>query len=427
MDDNATNEALAAMGTSVANVDAYESSVIREATLKTAPTLSGVGFPDLSSLGPYFDHRKNKIVGSADTPHVQTLLSRTRTELAGIEPESHRSLVLQMKEQVLLTYLQKISGLPPEPGQQNQFPARIKKKAKILKDDGRVARSVTSASATASFGKQALLERKKERGKRRTTMMQLKQHQQSQVVNEDDEELKEMLRQRRKERQERRRRRAEQWAEDEEEVEKYDDEELTFDDDDSADKIQKDAVKNEESVRQEAAYSDLTCPICKDVLTVNAGSTQEESDTFLAQHVEACQQGGRRTRRGGQSGASYDDITTRQALAAKRQTEREKKESQKLRPQSRSVKPAVDDMQIADYEDRVDDWIESGLERMKHMEERDETEVPPGAVTYDGGLVIPAWMNNRLFPYQRTGLRWMWELHMQEAGGVVGDGKCGAN
>jgi DNA excision repair protein ERCC-6 len=84
-------------------------------------------------------------------------------------------------------------------------------------------------------------------------------------------------------------------------------------------------------------------------------------------------------------------------------------------------------MQIADYEDRVDDWIESGLERMKHMEERDETEVPPGAVTYDGGLVIPAWMNNRLFPYQRTGLRWMWELHMQEAGGVVGDGKCGAN
>ena len=87
----------------------------------------------------------------------------------------------------------------------------------------------------------------------------------------------------------------------------------------------------------------------------------------------------------------------------------------------------MDDLQIAVYEDRVDGWIESGLERMRHMEERDETETPPGAVTYDGGLVIPEWMNNRLFPYQRTGLRWMWELHLQEAGGVVGDGKCGAN
>jgi DNA excision repair protein ERCC-6 len=55
------------------------------------------------------------------------------------------------------------------------------------------------------------------------------------------------------------------------------------------------------------------------------------------------------------------------------------------------------------------------------MSERDSTEVPPGAVTYEGGLEIPAWVNNRLFPYQRLGVRWMWELHCQGAGGVVGD------
>jgi hypothetical protein len=58
---------------------------------------------------------------------------------------------------------------------------------------------------------------------------------------------------------------------------------------------------------------------------------------------------------------------------------------------------------------------------MNKMAEQDSTEIPPGAEVYDGGLEIPAWVNNRLFPYQRIGLRWMWELHCQGAGGVVGD------
>ena len=48
-------------------------------------------------------------------------------------------------------------------------------------------------------------------------------------------------------------------------------------------------------------------------------------------------------------------------------------------------------------------------------------ETPPGEEEYDGGLVVPAWINDRLFPYQRTGLQWMWELHRQQAGGIIGD------
>eukprot|EP00957_Ditylum_brightwellii_P005163 393355-Ditylum_brightwellii.AAC.1 len=55
------------------------------------------------------------------------------------------------------------------------------------------------------------------------------------------------------------------------------------------------------------------------------------------------------------------------------------------------------------------------------MSEQDSTEKPPGKVTYDGGLHIPGWINDKLFPYQRTALRWMWELHCQKAGGIVGD------
>lgn len=411
-DDNATNEALAAIGSSVANVDIYESSVLLQATLKSAPTLSGVGFPDLSSLAPSFDTRTNKLVGTADTSHVQTLLQRTRTALARSEPESHRSQVLRIKEQMLLTYLQKVSRLPREP-EQYHFASRIvRKEPKLWKDDGRLARSVTSASIMASFGKQALLERK-ERVKRRTTIMQQKQKQHNRV-NEEDEELKEMLHQRRKERQERRRRRAEQWEESEGEVEE--DVEMTFE---GGSVLQsQDTDMNEKSVHE--AANRLTCPICEEAL--DAGSTQEESDAILSRHIEVCQQGGRRTRR------RRLQVSTEQGGMVTKQAARKEKQSSSKLDQSPfpTFRTALDDFQEWDYEDRVDDWIKSGIGRMRRMEERDEAETPPGTVTYDGDLVIPGWMNNRLFPYQRTGVRWMWELHMQEAGGVVGDGKSDA-
>mmetsp|Transcript_4359 Transcript_4359/g.10213 ORF Transcript_4359/g.10213 Transcript_4359/m.10213 type:complete len:1276 (+) Transcript_4359:56-3883(+) len=82
---------------------------------------------------------------------------------------------------------------------------------------------------------------------------------------------------------------------------------------------------------------------------------------------------------------------------------------------------AMDDWEEYDYEDRVDDWVENGIQNMKDMKERDADETPPGKEKFEGGLVIPAWINDRLFPYQRTAVRWMWELHKQQAGGIVGD------
>jgi len=30
-------------------------------------------------------------------------------------------------------------------------------------------------------------------------------------------------------------------------------------------------------------------------------------------------------------------------------------------------------------------------------------------------------LHSRLFPYQQTGIKWLWELHQQSAGGILGD------
>ncbi|GJQ12130.1 hypothetical protein GpartN1_g3921.t1 [Galdieria partita] len=42
-------------------------------------------------------------------------------------------------------------------------------------------------------------------------------------------------------------------------------------------------------------------------------------------------------------------------------------------------------------------------------------------VCFEGGLRLPADIYDRLFPYQQVGLRWLWELHCQGVGGIVGD------
>jgi hypothetical protein len=102
-------------------------------------------------------------------------------------------------------------------------------------------------------------------------------------------------------------------------------------------------------------------------------------------------------------------------------TRQKRSATKRAAPLPTRASSALDDMNEEDYEDRVDDWVYTGVQGMRDMKERDQTEVPPGEEVYEGGLVVPAWINDRLFPYQRTALEWMWELHRQEAGGIVGD------
>jgi SNF2 family DNA or RNA helicase len=78
-----------------------------------------------------------------------------------------------------------------------------------------------------------------------------------------------------------------------------------------------------------------------------------------------------------------------------------------------------DDLELWEYEDRVGLWIESGVSNMVSLPY--PSEVLPGEARFPGGLTIPAWINNRLFPYQRSALRWLWELYKQKSGSILGD------
>jgi SNF2 family DNA or RNA helicase len=183
-------------------------------------------------------------------------------------------------------------------------------------------------------------------------------------------------------------------------------------------------------------YTKVMCPICQIILT--CGEEAGPPDEFLSKHIEQCQQNksraGRTLRRRTKPSVvdvdnDFDDYHDEVSKSDVHIPVQEKLFEDEVSDDNESTKEAppydptksIDDIDEFDYEDRVDDWIENGVHRMRDMSERDSTEVPPGAVTYEGGLEIPAWVNNRLFPYQRLGVRWMWELHCQGAGGVVGD------
>jgi hypothetical protein len=246
-------------------------------------------------------------------------------------------------------------------------------------------------------------------------------------------------------------------------------------------KIQPLTIKQEEPEPQAFA----TCPLCKEQLETPDNSTQSEVDAILSLHMQTtcCQTsstpGQRRSTRaravtnysevdgeedhhlGGRTAKGTPVAAPSNVLVgtATVETETDKDSfelgdddadkdeeldvdntgtdplSELLEPRTkprrsatkRAAPPptrapsALDDMDDDDYEDRVDEWVDTGVQSMRDMKERDQTEVPPGEEVYEGGLVIPAWINDRLFPYQRTALEWMWELHRQEAGGIIGD------
>ncbi|KAL4746375.1 hypothetical protein BDW72DRAFT_185005 [Aspergillus terricola var. indicus] len=67
--------------------------------------------------------------------------------------------------------------------------------------------------------------------------------------------------------------------------------------------------------------------------------------------------------------------------------------------------PGIDEADFRDSED--DEWF------MPHPTEPD--------LHLDNGYRIPGDIHPLLFDYQKTGVQWMWELHQQQVGGIIGD------
>lgn len=72
-------------------------------------------------------------------------------------------------------------------------------------------------------------------------------------------------------------------------------------------------------------------------------------------------------------------------------------------------------------EDSRDSLDMSSYEEEKQEDDEDSDNNEPPFVTLEGGLKIPESIFNNLFDYQKVGVQWLWELHCQRAGGIIGD------
>lgn len=318
-----------------------------------------------------------------------------------------------------------------------------------IKEDGQV--DVLSTSKSASFGKQALASRQAsiDNAKRTSTkisMMGMKRK----LVEEKGETWIDPndLYKRRLARLERRRARRFGKKSKHAQADSVDSENITID------KNETTVPKEESKVEKDHVY----CSICDASLVVPDEYIQD-SDSFLSLHMNECQvtnPSKRRSRRPTRAAtkpicykededvAEYKKMSNRQRRKAVTgwvdddcigeieesddeslvQDSSIHQELQDLKGPSENTysrKSAIDDYDEYDYEDRVDDWLENGIASMRDMAEKDDEDERPGLSHFSGGLEIPAWINDKLFGYQRTGLRWLWELHLQEAGGIIGD------
>lgn len=463
---------LASVGGSLKEFNEYESQVLREATSSLAPKLTGIGFPNLASLAPSYTKSNDSRLGKAppsDVPHIISVLSKVTESLNSLEEdgemESKRAQILRMKRQMLFTYLATFTNLSREEvgidiGKESRDEERRKRCLKIksgTESNSSNAKElkrnkvptgadfdlndhvdIISRSKTASFGKQALDARNNslENAKRkiesqRISFMGLKRK----LVEDEGEEWvdpEELYRKRLERLKKRRSRKGEKPV-----VIKNR----------KGDDVDVDKESNTIGKVTPKTSTTVYCSICQENIPVAASDNDTTSiDLFLSRHMDDCQKlnsavgRARRSRRNINKAVIYREVEDEKEICTKINNDKrqnakvyiddddigeiESGDSESISATnslSYEANGAVDDYSEEDYEDRVDDWTECGISNMRNMHEMHEADERPGAVTLSGGLHIPAWMNDRLFGYQRTALQWLWELHRQEAGGIVGD------
>ncbi|KFP07189.1 DNA excision repair protein ERCC-6 [Calypte anna] len=85
----------------------------------------------------------------------------------------------------------------------------------------------------------------------------------------------------------------------------------------------------------------------------------------------------------------------------------------------RKVKRWRDDGDEDYYKRRLRRWQK---ERLKDKEHQTAEELSEDSDTeFEEGFKVPGFLYKKLFKYQQTGVRWLWELHCQQAGGILGD------
>ncbi|XP_041866515.1 DNA excision repair protein ERCC-6 [Melanotaenia boesemani] len=85
------------------------------------------------------------------------------------------------------------------------------------------------------------------------------------------------------------------------------------------------------------------------------------------------------------------------------------------------VQKYKDDGDLEHYRQRLRRWKRQRLREREEKRERGEELSDDSDAEFDEGFKVPGFLWKKLYKYQQTGVRWLWELHCQQAGGILGD------
>jgi hypothetical protein len=422
---------LESMAASVQPLDVYESSVLRQATHAMVPWLAdSLYFPPLESILPVTD---------AAILHSVLQQVRQRSDDASY-----------LQEQVLLTLLARRHAELPIRGEAQREERRRRRETESESNNNKqadpaptTAEPVVTTSQPPRRTRISIMERRRQQSANEPPPPE---------VMERRQQLMQLRLERRRRKEERRRQRLTddesehefEMSTQQQEQQQPDNEKATCLEEHVPDNaICIDHDDNEDPDVPPSRDNLVTCPLCGDQVTA---TDHDALDAMLAQHMDQCQRQRpkRRQSRGGSAVASPPHGSAAPTLPTPKKAKAVVVAEPKTRRASKSVvlpeaeeeellsaPAALDDLEEWCYEDRVDDWVANGLTSMKVMKERDATEQEPGDEEWENHVWVPAWINNRLFDYQREGIRTMYRWYQQGAGGIVGDqmglGKTGTS
>ncbi|NXG72331.1 ERCC6 protein, partial [Baryphthengus martii] len=94
-------------------------------------------------------------------------------------------------------------------------------------------------------------------------------------------------------------------------------------------------------------------------------------------------------------------------------------EEEEHTPRKRKVRKWRDDGDEDYYKQRLRRWQKESLKDKEHQAAEELSE--ESDTEFEEGFRVPGFLFRKLFKYQQTGVRWLWELHCQQAGGILGD------
>lgn len=110
----------------------------------------------------------------------------------------------------------------------------------------------------------------------------------------------------------------------------------------------------------------------------------------------------------------------------KRKVDSDEMSSEDDVPRVKQNRKSKDDGNIGDYMKRIETWKKERLKKkqdkiLKGEDLDSEEEEEQGYEQFTGGYKVPLLVWNKLYKYQKTCVRWLWELHSQGCGGILGD------